>query len=147
MSIKRLKHHAQNLGQMFCGWELMFDYQRLAELESGLLEIDLLTGTCQHNGSTIDSLRIVGRLCDWMTRDLAEHKVARERLLHVELQVEFATRRQQGQQLSNSSWRESTPYFIHCTLACRSAIAIGDREFTSTYHDVEEWPESYSWIK
>lgn len=147
MSIKRLNHHAQNFGQMFCGWQLMFDYKRLAELESGTLAIDMLSGACNHNGNQVEALRIVQRLRNWMLRDLKAHKVDVERVRLAELQVEFDTRRQLGQQLGRTSWKDVTPYFIHCTLYCRSRVAIAHREFASSYADVEEWPESYSWIR
>lgn len=147
MSIKRLKHHAHNLGQMFCGWELMFDYRRLAEMERGTLHIDLLTGCCLHNGVPIDGLRIVRRLRDWMERDLAVHRIDRGRVRLAELEVEFFTRRQPGQLLSNTSWKDHTPYFVHCTIDCRSRLAIAHRQFTAFYSDIEEWPESYSWIR
>lgn len=147
MSIKRLKHHAQNLGQMFCGWELMFDYKRLAELEKGTLRIDMLKEECFHDGKAIDPLRIVDRLRDWMVRDLDDHNFDMNRLEAVELNVRFDTTRLEGQKIQRSSWNTSTPHFIYCTLDCNSLVKADTREFFSSYRDEEEWPESYTWIK
>ncbi len=147
MSIKRLKHHAHNLGQMFCGWELMFDYKRLAELKRGTLYINMLTEQCFHDGNAIDSFRIVNRIRDWMVRDLADHNLDINRLLCVELQVEFNTKKQLGQKNQRSSWNDSTVNFVYCTFNCRSRVKTITREFSSSYRNEEEWPESYSWIK
>lgn len=147
MSIKRLNHHAQNLGQMFCGWQLMFDYKRLADLRNGTLAIDMLSGSCRHNGQKIDGLRIVKRLRNWMLRDLRDHKVDLQRVRRAELEVEFSTRRLPGQQIRKTSWKDVTPFFVQCSINCRSRVAIEQREFVSSYSDVEEWPESYSWIR
>ncbi|WP_136810501.1 hypothetical protein [Desulfosediminicola flagellatus] len=147
MSVKRLKHHAQNLGQMFCGWELMFDYKRLAEMEKGTLRIDMLTEECFHDGNAIDPLGIVDRLRDWMIRDLDDHNLDPGRLECVELNIDFKTQRQLGQKNKRSSWKDVTPHFIHCTLNCTSKVITSTRQFSSKYQDEEEWPESYSWIR
>lgn len=147
MSVKRLKHHAHNLGQMFCGWELMFDYKRLAEMGQGTLRIDMLTEECFHDGNAIDPLGIVDRLRDWMVRDLDDHNLNIDRLECVELTVDFATKRQIGQKSMGSSWKDATPHFVHCTLNCTSKVKTDTRQFSSSYQDEEEWPESYSWIR
>jgi hypothetical protein len=146
MSIKRLKHHAQNLGQMFCGWELMFDYKRLAELENGNLFLNVLTGECFHNGNKIEPLKIVTGLRKWLVADLEANKLNINQIECAELSVQFSTIRLKGQKIKKQSWADPTPYFVYCTLQCNSRIKTQDREFSSSYHDEEEWPESYSWI-
>ncbi len=146
MSIKRLKHHAQNIGQMFCGWELMFDYKQLAELESGTLLLNVLTEECFHNGKRIKPLRIISGLRKWMVQDLEDNKLNIDQITCAELQVNFKTYRQLGQAQQSSSWADPTPYFVKCTLDCNSKVKTKDREFISNYWDEEEWPESYSWV-
>jgi len=93
MSIKRLKHHAQNLGQMFCGWELMFDYRRLAELERGTLMLNILTEECFYNGEKIEPLKIVLGLRKWMIQDLADNDLDIKEIETAELQVELGNTR------------------------------------------------------
>jgi hypothetical protein len=132
---------------MFCGWELMFDYKRLAELKKGTLRINMLTEECFHDGNPIDTLRIVRRLRDWMIRDLEDYKLDIKRLQCVELHVEFETKKQLGQKNERSSWNDSTVNFVYCTFNCNSRVKTITREFSSSYLGDEEWPESYSWIK
>jgi hypothetical protein len=146
MNIKRLNHHAQNFGQMFCGWELMFDYKRLAELERGELKLDVLNNKCFHNGSEIKQLRISSVLHHWMVQDLTANKIAITEIEKAELVVEFETKRILGQSIAGSSWADPTKYFVNCTLKCNSNIRAKNRKFTSIYWDEEEWPESYSWV-
>lgn len=145
MSIKRLKHHAKNLCQMFCSWNLMFDYERLADMEFGKLHINLLTEECSHNGKAIKPLKIVSCLINWMVGDLEDHNIKISQIECAQLEVEFKTNRHLGQKITPpTSWADPTPYYVSCTLECRSTIRTSEREFTSHYSDLEEWPESYS---
>jgi hypothetical protein len=145
MSIKRLKHHAQNLCQMFCGWELMFDYKQLADMESGALQINVLTGECFHNGKAIKPLKIVSGLKNWMEGDLTDNSLNIGQIECAELIVQFQTDRHLGQKITPpTSWADPTPYYVSCILECSSTIRTSEREFTSYFSDVEEWPESYS---
>jgi hypothetical protein len=146
VKIKRIKHQVQNLGQMFCGWELMFDYRRLAELGSGQIVINVLTAECLHNGESIPKLGIANTLTQWLDQDLESNGIPKGSIQVAELIVDFKTERYKGQRL-DSSWADPTPYFIGCKLDCRSRIQAFDREFVSSYSDTEEWPESYSWCK
>jgi len=146
MSIKRLKHVAQNFGQMFCGWELMFDYKALAELESGVLSINVLSQECKHNDKPIQPLKMVSALHNWMVDDLEDNNLSVNDVEIAELKVEFTTKRQLGQKNQGSSWADPTKHFVSCTLECSSIVKSKGREFTSSYYDQEEWPESYSWV-
>ena len=131
---------------MFCGWELMFDYKRLAELNNGTLLINILTEECFHNGKEIEPLKIVSGIHHWMVEDLKDNNINPGQITCAELEVKFKTTRQLGQEIQNSSWADPTPHFIKCMLECCSKIKTKDREFTSSYRDEEEWPESYSWV-
>ena len=146
MSVKRLKHVAQNFGQMFCGWELMFDYKTLAELGSGNLCIDVLRQECKHDDRFIEPLKIISGIHNWMVGDLEGNKLSIDDIDVAEIKVEFSTKRQIGQKLQGESWADPTKTFISCTLKCSSVVKSQGREFTSSYHDQEEWPESYSWV-
>jgi hypothetical protein len=144
MKHKRLNHHAQNLCQMLCGWELMWDYKRLAELEKGVLIINVLTKACTHNDIPVQSLRIASVLRTWMNQDLKTHNIAFKAIQKAEVRVEFETERHFGQR-QPGSWADPTPYFVGCTLHCSSIVSTDERTYTSSYNDEEEWPESYSW--
>jgi hypothetical protein len=146
MKIKRLKHHAQNLGQMFCGWQLMFDYKRLADLGSGKLFLNILTGECQFNGNPIPPLNITSILKQWLEQDLKANAIDPSALQGAELSVTFKIERYRGQK-SDTVWSDPTPFSIGCTMDCIAKVHAFDRVFSSNYHDFDEWPESYSWCK
>jgi len=143
MSIKRLKHHAQNLGQMFCGWELMFDYHRLAEMEEGVLILNVLSEECFHNGNKISPLNIVKGLKNWMIQDLERNNLSLDKISLAELQVKFATSKVPKDSIQNESWSNPAPFFIKCVLDCSSKVEHDERKYTSSYQDVENWPEGF----
>jgi hypothetical protein len=70
MKLKRLKHQSYVLCHMFCGWQLYPDWERLAQLGNGVLEIDVLSETCKFNSAKIEKLAIAGALRSWLLRDL-----------------------------------------------------------------------------
>ncbi len=143
MSIKRLKHHAQNLGQMFCGWELMFDYHRLEEMEDGVLVLNVLSEECFHNGEKINPLSTVKGLRNWMIQDLENNNLNLDQISKAELQVKFTTSKIPKESVQNESWSNPAPFFIKCTLDCSSMVVAGEKQYSSTYNDVENWPEGY----
>ncbi len=143
MSIKRLKHHAQNLGQMFCGWELMFDYHRLEEMEDGVLILNVLSEECFHNGEKIVPLNTVKGLRNWMIQDLENNGLNLDQISQAELQVKFTTSKISKESVQNESWSNPAPFFIKCLLDCSSMVVTGEKKYSSTYQDVEKWPEGY----
>ena len=81
-----------------------------------------------------------------MISDLEDNKFSIADIDVAELKVEFSTKRQIGQKLQGESWTDPTKYFINGTLNCSSVVQSKGREFTSSYYDQEECPESYSWV-
>lgn len=75
MKLKRLKHQSYILCHMFCGWQLYPDWERLAELGDGVLEIDVLNETCKFNSEEIPQLSIVGALRNWLLQDLEKSNI------------------------------------------------------------------------
>jgi len=147
MGIKRLQHHAQNFGQMFCGWELMFDYKTLADLKGGVLKLNILSQECLHNGQKIEPLITVAGIHNWMLQDLKDNNIDASLIETAELTVKFETTREKGQTEQSSSWSDPTPFFVKCKLSCKSLVRTAEKDYESSYSDFEEWPESYSWIK
>ena len=69
MRHKRLKHSADTLCHMFCGWRLANSYFDIEKLGSGTLTIDALSGESKFNGTPIDDLNIAGELHLWLIED------------------------------------------------------------------------------
>jgi hypothetical protein len=147
MKFKRLRHHVQNFAQMFCGWELMFDYKTLADLGGGTLRIDILNGTVVFNDETEISLSTVQGIRNWMIADLADSEIDLKKIQSAVLIVKFETRRELGLTEQSTSWADPTPHFVKCKISCESSLEADNKKLTSSYLDFHEWPESYSWIK
>lgn len=85
MRRKRLKHAADILCQMFCGWRLINCKPELVRLGSGVLEIDALSGSCLFDGRPIPELSIAVELREWLEGDLAAHNIPAEALSRARL--------------------------------------------------------------
>jgi len=140
MRRKRLQHVAQNLGQMFCGWQLFQDWSRLSSLGAGIIEMDFRTGLCTHNGVTIPPLTMMEVLGHWLNDDLKSQGLSLESLETATLKVEFSTERHTGQRVENVRWGRPTRDYVGCKLSCIGSVSTDECVYTATYEDYEEWP-------
>jgi len=67
----------------------MPDYRRFDDMGSGLLELDILTAECKHNGISIDTLVIAKVLQNWLNCDLAEHNIPRDTITAARLTIDL----------------------------------------------------------
>ena len=74
---------------MFCGWQLINDFNELQRLKSGKLEIDVKNGTCNHNGEENQTLTMPLVLNNWFLHDLEQHNIALSDIGFASLVVEF----------------------------------------------------------
>ena len=142
MKTKRLKHNADILCKMFCGWQLLVDYKALTELGGGKLTIDVLNSTSLHNGKPV-KLEMANVLNSWLSTDLESNGIPRNSIKSAILTVDFSTERHLGQRDMSMRWARPTKDFISCPLKCFSSINTIDKEFTSHYEEIEEWPTNY----
>ena len=75
MKLTRLTHAAQNICQIFCGWRLNLSLQRIAELGSGVLDINVLSGQCKFDGTPIETLPIAKEIQAWFLDDLQQSDI------------------------------------------------------------------------
>ena len=115
---------------MFCGWQLYYDWDTLAEQGSGLLVIDLLQGLCRHNGEPIPDLHITDVLLAWLVEDLQAHNIPLAVLEEVRLEVKIA--------LQPPHSTPSGPG-VFANLECVSYIDAGEVVYTSTFEKEQEW--------
>jgi hypothetical protein len=75
--VKGLQHVADTMCQMFCGWRLIESKPNLANLGSGTLEIDTITGQCLFQGKSIDQPKKLQKKyahgCDRIWRQTKSH--------------------------------------------------------------------------
>lgn len=89
MKLKRLRHQSYILCHMFCGWQLYPDWERLAELGDGTLEIDVLNETRRFNSQEIHRLSILDALRSWLLQDLATNKIPLNSIESAKLMVQL----------------------------------------------------------
>lgn len=140
---KRLQHHADTLCHMFCGWQLGPDYKALTGMGSGALTIEVLQGTCMHNGADVEPLKMVEVLRTWLVEDLERHDIPVDSILKATLTVEFQTDRHVGQRDKSTQWARPTKEFISCELRCSSQVVTEGKTYTSAFTDHEEWPSDF----
>lgn len=75
MKLKRLEHQSYVLCHMFTGHQLYPDWERLAALGDGVLEIDVLNETCWFNSAPIPRLSIATVLRTWLLGDLRANRI------------------------------------------------------------------------
>ena len=145
MRRKRLKNITDTLCQMFCGWRLVGSKRMLAELGSGTLEIDALTGQCQFQGKRIVQLPIAIELVGWMQQDLATHRIPTTVLVRARLSVKLS--------FSQVPWNSRTKEIFYsngeavrsqkmhkCIFDCDSEVATDEAVYRSTRTEAQEWP-------
>ena len=145
MRRKRLKNVADTLCQMFCGWRLVGSKRTLAELGSGTLEIDALTGQCQFQGKPILQLPIAMELAGWMKQDLATHRIPTTLLVHARLSARLSFSRvpwnTRTKEIFISSGKAVRSQEMHkCIFECASEVATDEVLYRSKRTETQEWP-------
>ena len=147
MRRKRLKHAAQNLCQMLCGWQQVWSKHRLVELGSGELFINVLSGACSFNGSPIEPPPIAAVLTGWLREDLERHKIPVsaiiEATVHGRLQfdlIPWASRTTKSQFFWHGDETAESDPMHRCRMECTGLIRTDEARYEGHFTDQEEWP-------
>ena len=129
MSKKVLKDHAFVFCQMFMGWRMQQDLGTFAELPDGLLQIDVLSGTCTHTDAGSVTTHIAGELNAWFLDRLNKHGIPatdiETAMLHVIMKNTIASKHKMG---------------IAFDWTCDSKIVTTEgREFTAHLAEPHTW--------
>ncbi|SEL53624.1 hypothetical protein SAMN04487910_2749 [Aquimarina amphilecti] len=90
MRRKRLQHHTDIFCDMFVGWRMANDLDKLTELKSGILEFDFINKTQILNGieSLID-FNMFYEISGWFIEDLEKHNIDIKEIKKATLKVKF----------------------------------------------------------
>lgn len=146
MRRKRLKHAAQNLCQIFCGWRLINSYRDLERWGSGILVIDALDGSCQFDGEPVPPTAIAGELHAWLEDDLRSSGIPREALRYARLtaSLRFTSVTPRDRVTRDQHFTEGvhlgSVQFNRVAILCFGEVATDEVVYRADYRDVEEWP-------
>jgi hypothetical protein len=141
-----LKYAADTLCHLFCGWRQMSSKNRLVELGSGTLEIDILASECFFDGKHIPRLSIATELLLFLENSLGA-TLFRALVLRARLRVKLS--------FSRTTWYErrnkEKMFYVRgqpiratemhrCKFECDSEIVKGSRTYRANYKEIEEWP-------
>ncbi len=150
MRRKRLKHCADTLCHMFCGWRLANSYADIEMLGSGTLEINALTGEVTFNGEPTKALAIAGELHHWLAKDCIANDIALSELCSATVVVQLELRKIDWKQRKTADrWFDQKGKEIvrrrinQCVIDCRAIIETDDYAYRSRQIDVVEWPEGF----
>jgi len=129
MGHKVLTDHANVFCQMFVGWRMTDDFVTLASLPDGVLTIDVLAGTCQHNHVGQVDMHIAREISAWFLDRLNKHHIPRAHIVTADLTVNMAkhpieSKRQRG---------------VTFDWACQSRIQVVDRSYTGELYETHTW--------
>ena len=148
MRRKRFKHMAQNMGQMFCGWQAASDYGAIAKLGTGILKINVLSRECYFNDKSIQPLIIAMVLQKWMEEDCAriniDYKMFQKAQLIVKLQLSHIKEKDENI-LTNQGFNlygdgMVTDNWNRCDFLCESMIQNENDYYQSNYQSTSAWP-------
>ena len=142
---KRLRHVADTMCQMFCGWRLIGSKPNLVELGSGTLELDAMTGQCLFQGKTIGQLTIAEEIRAWLEQDLATNKIPIAALtgahLTVKLSFSVVPWNEPAKEIFYSDGKPiRTEKMNRCIVECRSNVTTDEAVYRSKLTEVQEWP-------
>ena len=128
----------------------MSSKNRLVELGSGTLEIQLLTGECVFNGSSVDSLPISREIQLWFSKELAAQKIQAETIVRATIKATIGltlipwTKRENNKEMFYIDNQEVRTMEMHrCAIDCVCHISTEGGSYVSRRKDLEEWPTGW----
>ena len=149
MRRKKLQNTANELCQMFCGWQLHFDKPVLSILGSGTLSIDAVSAACHFNGRPIETLSIAKALQIWLGEELGRLGLMPEAIQHARLdaKLELSTipwsDRSSSEQWFRGGKQVVWENLYRCEIRCSSEVATDEVAYRGTRSDREEWPSEW----
>jgi len=139
---------------MFCGEQTFADYNKLVELGTGTLRIDILAKECYFNNAMIEPLIIAMVLQEFLKRDCIDNNIDFSLLLGAQLVVklQFSFIKEQDRKFSlNEGFNihgepVETDNWYRCDFACQSFIQTDEVIYKAEYERTREWPTGWPGI-
>ena len=114
---------------MLVGWRMGDDYQKLANLGSGLFVFNILEGTCHFEGRPIEDLYISKEIQAWFFNRLNEHKIPIQEIKEATLKAEVTTEiiEKKKRKMASFNWQ------------CSSLIRTDEASYTGSLSETHHW--------
>jgi len=124
MGRKVLHGLADNICQIFLGFQCYEDLPKIEQFGKGRYEIDILTMICKKDGMKIESLAIFGKLQQWFVTQLRKENIHLEEIQGAALVVDVTNIQEIG------FWPRKYKY-TDFYFECASYINAYGREYTA----------------
>jgi hypothetical protein len=114
MGRKVLKGLANNLCQIFLGYQCYQDLPEIERLGKGRYEIDILTTICKKDGMEIDSFLVSGKLQQWFFTQVRKEKISLEEIRRAVLIVDVINIQEIPHWLQGHGLWKSTDFSFEC---------------------------------
>ena len=129
MKPKKMRDLASVLPEMFGGWRMGADLERMSDLPDGALHLDLLRGTALHSSSGPVDLWIAGELSAWLKHRLEENRIPPSDVEKAELDISIST----------SKIATDKKRIVSFDFKITSCITAWGRTFGRTINDKHAW--------
>ena len=128
-----LQDYANKVCEIFAGWRIaMADLERLRDIGSGSISIDLLTGATRLNGDDVDPLTISEELAAWLADRAEKDRVPLDELSAATLAVSF--------RVADDSRGQGNG--LRVEFECASELQTDERSYAGQLVKRESWRRS-----
>jgi hypothetical protein len=132
---------ARDLAGHFSMLLLVHDHPALTTFGSGVLWIDILSGTVRHNGADIPPLSIVPWLQGWLRESLVTAHLAKSAPGDASLTADCIVTKYSGQRDPDVIWTKTSTQFIGFEAKVRCRIAVAGLVAEASERFSTEWPD------
>jgi hypothetical protein len=134
MRRKRINHEVDIFCDMFSGWRLVNDMDKLIQLQTGQFTLDFIAKTVKLNGESYDNdLHMLTEIAVWFDRDLADNNIESASIRSATLVVEFISTVTEGKPKSR------TKKIIEIILKMKSSILTDEKEYSANKEKTMEY--------
>ncbi len=139
MGRKRINHQVDIFCDMFSGWRLVNDMDKLIQLQTGQFILDFLSKTVKLNGEPYDKdLHMLTEIACWFNKDLADNNIESASIIRATLTVEFISTVMEGKPKSRTKKTIEIKFKMKSSILKDEKEYSADKEKTMEYHYIDK---------
>lgn len=129
MRRKRLKHYADIICKMFVGWRMGDDFELLASLPDGIIDINLIDSTATHGIIGKLDLHVAKEITAWLRLEMEKDNIDYSEIKNASLRV-----------VVNTGHVSTNKKMIVCfDFDCQSKIETSSTTYEATLKELHKW--------